>query len=835
MSSRTDPPSRPALRRHVTDRWSFKPVALLLLIPAILAAGALVAVVIAAPFLAAGYGVREVDRRLTAAGADFTRIPRLPQRSTIFANDGKTVLARLYTAPPVNGDQGSTGGSNREIVGLNEVSPIARKAVLAIEDSTFYEHGALNVSSLFRALVENARAGSVVQGGSTITQQLVKNTLGFDPNDKSFTRKFQELALALRVEQKYTKDQIFDLYLNQVYLGHGVYGIGTAAQYYFHEPASKLSLAQGALLAGMFRAPGYYDPVARPHKALLRRNDVMNRMMSLGWVPNTRGERAKQTPLGLAKNLDAFTLPKPPFLVDYLRDQIIEDPNGWYTALGATPEARQEALVEGGLKIVSTLDPKWQRDAQRVANEPWSRWPEPPPGGAPADVGLVALDVKTGAIRTMLSGRHYKQDQTNTVTTSHQPGSSFKPFILAAAFAQGIPPTARYSGVQGPIDDPRCETNGQPWVVINAEGTSTGDLDLYQATTDSVNAVFAHLILDVGPENVASMAQLMGVRSPLLPYCSLATGSEGVTPLDEASGYQTLANGGRHCEPYAVQEIRRGDDILFEHTPDCEHVVKQALAELVTVLLKGPVTSGTAADVFASGWGPWPIAGKTGTADLNKAVWFTGYTRQVVTSVWVGSRGRPYELRDRYGSDLFGSSIAAPIWKAFMLDVMQGYRPIEFPEPILPDVPSVVGMQEDAARKTLRAAHFKVTSEVVGSYLPQGTVVSQDPAGGTTTIPGVTVTIQVSNGVAPVIKLPDLVGLTAQEATAQLSALHLFVDVQRRDVHNDKNVGIVLNQDPAAGKQLAEGSTVTIVVGSKPGAGGNGNGNGNGGGGGGGG
>jgi membrane peptidoglycan carboxypeptidase len=829
MAFRTDPPSRPVLRRHLTDRWSFKPVALLLLVPAILAAGALAAVVIAPPFLAAGFGVREVDRRLTAAGADFTRIPRLPQRSTIFANDGKTVLARLYVAPPVNDQAGSIGGSNREIVTLHEVSPIARKAVLAIEDSTFYEHGALNLSSLFRALVENARAGTVVQGGSTITQQLVKNTLGLDPSDKSVTRKFQELALALRVEQKYTKDQIFSLYLNQVYLGHGVYGIGTAAEYYFHEPASQLTLAQGALLAGMFRAPGYYDPVARPKKSLLRRNDVMNRMMALGWLPAARGERAKQTPLGLAEDLDAFTLPKPPFLVDYLRDEIVQDPNGWYTALGATPEARQEALVEGGLTIVSTLDPAWQRDAQKVANEPWSRWPKPPPGGAPADVGLVSLDVNTGAIRTMLSGRHYKQDQKDTVTRTHQPGSSFKPFLLAAAFAQGIPPTARYSGVQGIIDDPRCDgANGEPWNVINAEGTSLGDLDLYEATADSVNAVFAHLILDVGPENVVAMAQRLGVRSPLQAVCSLATGSVGITPLDEAAGYQTFANGGKHCEPYAVQEIRRGDDILYDHAQDCEQVIARPLANLVTDLLKGPIATGTAADVFASGWGPWPIAGKTGTADLNTAVWFTGYTRQVVTSVWVGSQGDPYTLRDQYGSDLFGSSIAAPIWKAFMLDVLQGYPALEFPAPNLPQVPSVVGMQVDQARATLLAAGFKVAVEAVGSYLSAGTVASQDPAGGVATIPGVTVTIQVSNGEAPIVQLPDLVGLTVEEATAQLSALHLFVDVQHQDVSKDKDVGIVLAQDPAAGKKLPEGSTVTIVVGTTPSDGGNGNGNGNG-------
>jgi membrane peptidoglycan carboxypeptidase len=228
MWRRIDPSSR-ADPRPVTDRISFKPVALLLLIPVILAAAGLTALLIAPPFAGAAFGVHELDRRLDAAGADFTKIPRFPQRSIIYANDGRTELARLYL-------------DNREIVHLNEVSAVARKAVLAIEDSTFYEHGALNWTGLVRAMIENLKARDVVQGGSTITQQLVKNTLGLDPKDRSVERKFQEFALALRVEERYTKNRIFGMYLNQVYLGHGVYGIGTASEYYFHKPASELTL-----------------------------------------------------------------------------------------------------------------------------------------------------------------------------------------------------------------------------------------------------------------------------------------------------------------------------------------------------------------------------------------------------------------------------------------------------------------------------------------------------------------------------------------------------------------------------------------------------------------
>lgn len=826
----TDPPPTHApARRPISDSWSFKPVALLLLFAVLLSSAGVLAVVLSPPFLAAGLGVKELQSRLDAAGADFTRIPKLPQRSTIYANDGKTVLAHVYL-------------DNREIVPLRKISPIARQAVLGIEDSDFYEHGALNLTSLVRAAIENVRAGGFVQGGSTITQQLVKNTLGLDPNAKTIERKFQELALAQRVEQAYSKDKILELYLNEVFLGNNVYGIGTASRFYFHKPASELTLAEGATLAGLIRAPSRYDPIAHPHQAWTRRNDVLNRMIGLGHdnggINAKRGEHAKAQLLGIAANTDASYLPTPPFLVTYVRQQLAADPNGWYTALGDTARQRTNTIAEGGLDIITTLDPGWQKAAQKAASAPWDRTPLHPEVKPEPDLAIVSLETHTGAIRTMLSGRDYLHDQINTVTTQHQPGSSFKPYILAAAFEQGIPPTATYSGAQGAI--PECfNGDGSVWTVTNAEGTSLGTLDLYRATADSVNAVFARLIVDVGPANVVDMAERAGITTYLPPYCALATGSVGITPLDQASGYQTFANSGIHCTPFAVSEIRRhgrNNKVLYQQVPDCTRVVSAPIANLVTDLLKGPVTSGTASSVFASGWGSWPLAGKTGTADSNKELWFAGYTRQVTTAVWVGSPQNPYPMPDYWGYSVFGGSVAAPIWKAYMVNVMEGMPPRDFPPPELTKVPSVIGLTPQAAIAILKEAGFKADSQVIDSFLPKGTVAEQNPTGGSQTIPGITVHLGISNGVAPHVTLPSVKGSTLQDAKAALASINISSTFVERSTDDPKLEGLVFGMSPDAGSSVLEGSSVTLFVWAKansgpgpdpsPSPGGNGNGNG---------
>ncbi len=794
-------PSRRASRRPVTDRWAFKPVALLLLLATVAASSAAAAVLLSPPFVGLGMAIQELGRRLDEAGADFTRIPAFPQRSTIYANDGRTVLAHVYL-------------DNREIVPLSEISPAFANAALAIEDSTFYEHGAINLSSMLRALSENLRAGEVVQGGSTITQQLVKNTLGLDPIDQSIERKFQEAALALKVEQRYDKDKILAMYLNQVFLGNNVYGVATASQFYFNKPPSDLTLAEGAMLAGMIRAPAYYDPLERPHKAWLRRNDVLNRMIALGpsWLKPRRGEKVKSSPLGLAENVGEVTLPNPPFIVSYVRDQINEDPNGWYTVLGDTPKERERSLSEGGLQIVTTLDPQWQRAAQRAADLPWANAPSNPNRKPPADLGIVSIENDTGAIRTMLSGKSFDEDEIDTVTTPHQPGSSFKPYILAAAFEAGVVPTARYSGDQTAITDPRCTTNGQPWYPLNAEGYSRGYLDLYTATADSVNLVFVRLILDAGLQETVDMAHRMGVLSPLPPVCALGTGSVGISPLDQASGYQTIANEGVHCEPFAVAEIRKGDQLLYTHRPDCERVLNRTIANVITDMMVGVVDHGTASGVFSSGWGPWPTAGKTGTANENTNVWFAGFTEQVTTAVWVGSQGVPFPLSEYFGEDVFGSTVAAPVWKAYMLEVMEGMDPIEFPEPELVPVPGVIGLSEEAARGALREARLKVVVKSLDSYLPAGTVTGQLPTGGTLTFPGATVTIFISTGEAPVSSVPNVVGMNRAEAIAVLRASNFFAGVVEETTKDEEQDGIVLSQVPEPGTRLPEGSTVTIDV-----------------------
>ena len=284
-------------------------------------------------------------------GADFTHIPRFPERSTIYAADGKTVLATLYL-------------DNREIVDLPDISEMGRKSVLAVEDAQFYEHGPLDWTSLIRALLTNAATGEVVQGGSTITQQLVKNAITGDTS-QTFQRKFQELALAINVEQRYTKDQILSLYLNDVYFANGVYGLGTAADFYFHIPASKLKLTQSAMLAGLIRSPNYYDPLAHPVKARIRRNVVLDRLAELGWVKQGRiDERRRRRSLSLRTR--PARLRQPPFFVHYITDQIITNVDGQFDAFGKTENARRRRLYEGGLKIFTTLDPDWQTAAQ-----PW--------------------------------------------------------------------------------------------------------------------------------------------------------------------------------------------------------------------------------------------------------------------------------------------------------------------------------------------------------------------------------------------------------------------------------------------------------------------------------
>ncbi len=805
-------PRSPRDPRSVRDRVSFKPIAALLLIPVILATSILAAAVLVPPFAAAGLGVNEIRSRLDALGSDFTRIPRFPERSTIYAADG-SVLTQVYL-------------SNREIVPLASISRATQRAVLAIEDSDFFQHGALDVSSLIRALIQNARAGEVVQGGSTITQQLVGSTLGPQRFDQSIEGKLQELALSIRVEQRYSKAKIFEMYLNQVYMGHGVYGFGTASQFYFRKPARDLTLLQGATLAAMVKAPERYDPIDHPARTRKHRDDVLKRMEALGWLSSGRLARLRAERLRLPPNAGQLTRRHPPFFVKYLTDQIIENESGEFTSLGTTENARRRKLFEGGLDIHTTLEPDWQSWAEEEARKPLRVSIYPPAGSPAPDVSIVTIDNRSGAVKVILSGRNYRKEELDLATTGHQPGSAFKPFVLAGAFQEGIPPTQTYSS-----SSPWCSPlwDDEDHCVSNAEGSGVGLVDLFTATEDSINVVFAQLIFDVTPEVVANIAgRMVGMdpRTEGFPsVASLATGSVAISPVDMAAGYQTIANDGRHCDPYTVQSIERDGKVLLEHERACDPVLKRGDARLITSMLEAVPVSGTAASAFG-GWGSWPVAGKTGTAQENTNVWFGGYTKQFTTVVWVGSPGNPYSM-----GHVFGGTVAAPIWVSFMSRVMQGLPAIGFPDPPKPPegpVPSVIGMKRAEAITTLSEAGFRASVEIADDRAPKGQVFSQSPGGGTVTALGTLIRIQISTGVPAQVTMPRVVDMRGYEATAFLQSLGLVVELVRVETGNPNKVGYVLAQDPRSQSLVVQGGTVTIFVGERP----NGNGNGNGGGGG---
>jgi penicillin-binding protein 1A len=782
----------------------------------ILATSILTAAILAPPFAAAGFGVQEIRSRLDALGSEFTRIPRFPERSTIYAADG-SILTRVYL-------------DNREIVPLSAIAPAAQRAVLAIEDSDFFAHGALDWSSLVRAMIQNARAGEVVQGGSTITQQLVGSTLGQDRFDQSIEGKLQELALAIRVEQQYSKTKIFELYLNQVYMGNGVYGFGTASEFYFRKKPRELTLLQGATLAGMIRAPEYYDPLDRPKKMLLRRNDVIKRMAALGWITAEREERLKARPLRLPEAAGELSRRHPPFFVKYLTDQIVENESGEFDALGRTEKARRRSLYEGGLDIHTTLEPDWQSWAEEVGRQPLRVSIFPPAGSPPPDLSIVTIDNRSGAVKVILSGRNYRHDELDLATTGHQPGSAFKPFVLAGAFKRGIPPTQTYSS-----SSPWCSPlwDDEDHCVQNAEGGGQGTVDLWTATENSINVVFAQLIFDVGPSVVADITERMigmDATEGLLPVPALATGSVAISPVDMAAGYQTIANDGRHCDPYTVQSIERDGKVWVEHERTCDPVLKQADARLITKMLEAVPVSGTAASAFGA-WGNWPVAGKTGTAQENTNVWFGGFTKQFTTVVWVGSPGNPYSM-----GSVFGGTVAAPIWVTFMSKVMQGLPAIGFPDPPKPPegpVPSVIGMKKKEAIATLSEAGFRFSVEIADSLTRKGQVFSQSPGGGTVTALGTIVSIQISTGEPGQVPMPRVVKMRGFEARNLLESLGLVVDIQRVETGNPDKIGYVIAQDPPSQTLVTQGTTVTIFVGDE-GKGGGGGGDGGGGGGGGG-
>jgi membrane peptidoglycan carboxypeptidase len=729
-------------------------------------------------------------------GQQDIQFPRFPERSTVYASDGQTVLANIYL------------DENRKIVRLNQIAHIARRAVLGIEDFRFYQHGGVDWKAVIRAAVANLKAGSTVQGASTITQQLIKNVTG--NREESFQRKLTEACLAIAVEQRYTKHEILELYLNDIYFGHGLYGIETAAESYFGVHASHLTLAQSATIAGLIAAPGRFDPIDHPRSSLDRRNQVLNRMAAIHWINTDRALQAEAQPLGLVSNAGAIPEQKNPFFVQYITRKILANENGEYDALGKSYKERKHTLFQGGLKITTTLSTKWQQDALGIV-----RSHLPVPSDPEAAVSMV--DTKTGAIRVLVSGRNFRESHQDLVTglngtAGRQAGSAFKPFALVAAFRQGVPPGKVYDK-KSPIFLPECND----WHISNAEGGDAGGLvDLWTATQDSINVVFAQLSRDIGPENIVTAAHDMGITSPLPAVCSVALGTGSVAPLEMSNAYATLANNGKYCPAYAVERIvGPAGKPIYRHVAEiaCHQAISPDIAHQVTAMLQRVVCCGTG---YRSNIGR-PQAGKTGTNTQYRDAWFVGYVPQYATAVWLGYPQGEISMYNVEGfSEMFGGDIPAEIWHDFMSDVVSGLPALDFPPPPPPEngpVPKVVGLMLNAATKALADANFTADPTDVPSSEPKGTVVAQSPSAGTHAVLGSAVHISVSTGHAAKKVVPNVIGMSEADAQAALEAAGFKVNVVEIPTSDKKQDGVVIDQDPKGGNKREEGSTVSIAVG----------------------
>lgn len=588
----------------------------------------------------------------TLKPVDLDKERPLALRSTVTASDG-TVLARFYK-------------ENRSPVGLERVSPVLIDAVLAAEDNNFFEHGGYDLKAILRALIANLREGEIVQGGSTITQQYVKNTYFRNPA-KTFERKTRELRLALEVEREFSKEEILERYLNTVYLGHGAYGVKAATETYFRHGVGRVTPGEAALIAGLIKAPSDTDPYNNPHGAMQRRDHVLDLMVKAGRLSAAKAGRAKRAELPITPRPPLVST-KQPYFVEAVRQEILSDPR-----LGSNPGMRDRLLHEGGLRIESTLVPELQRVAERsveiILNEPRD------PAAA-----LVALETGSGKVVAMVGGRDWSASQVNLALgaagggSGRQAGSSFKTLTAAAAMEAGIPLHTMFDSAPAEFD----LGEGSVWRVDNYSGLDYGRLPLDEALIRSINGVYARLALVIGGGAIASQAQIMGIKSKLSTYPSVALGATDVSVLDMAAAYSTIANKGVAVEPTTIESVHTADGGMYE--PD-QDVIPGAMsagnAYLLTSVLEQVIKRGTGT---AAAIGR-PAAGKTGTTDDYADAWFVGYTPQLTTAVWVGYPERRIPMTSVHGIQVAGGTFPAQIWQRFMSAAHEGLPVKDFELP----------------------------------------------------------------------------------------------------------------------------------------------------------
>ncbi len=580
----------------------------------------------------------------------------IPVETTYIYDINGGLIARLH------------GDVNREVVTLDRISPHLKRSVLAMEDAYFYTHKGIDPSGIGRAILANFNAGGTVEGGSTLTQQLVKNL--FLSNERSLNRKVAEAVLAMRVEQVFTKEQILEMYLNQVFWGKNTNGAETASQNYFGKSAADLTLGEAAMLAGTIQAPSAFNPVDNYPESKKRQGLVLDRLVEIGWSTPAEVKAAKAQKITIRKQGISYEASRVPYVSQAVTAELEE-------------KFGRDAVLQGGLRVQTTIDLKLQRIAEEVANEGHKDLVD---RGAYADqLALVAVDPRTGFVKALVGGvGDFDKNQFNrAVLARRQLGSSFKPFVYYAAFATG-----NYTPDSVIDDSPMNIPDGdEPYIPRNYDNKFSGSITIRQAIAVSRNIPAIKLGIEVGNENVVAICRKLGINSPIKPVVSLPLGAADVTPMEVAGAYAVFASGGYKSKTTLIARVTdRNGNLILDNTPKPELILDPIAVSYLTDTLRGVVTNGTATEAQMSDGRP--VAGKTGTTSDFRDAWFVGYAPQLSVAIWIGN--------DDYSpmaNGVTGGVYVVPIWRKFMERALAG-QPIEqFP------VPSEIQEKEGGKKK----------------------------------------------------------------------------------------------------------------------------------------
>ncbi len=599
------------------------------------------------------------------------------EATTIYTADGE-MLTRLYY-------------QDREYVSLEDIPIELQQAIIAIEDTRFYDHHGVDLRGITRAITVNLQERARAEGASTITQQLARNTLL--THDKLFSRKLQEMYIALQFERMYTKNEILEFYLNEIFLGHSTYGVKSAARFYFNKDISDLTLGESALIAGMPRSPNYYSPYNNLENALRRRNIVLNRMEDLGIITAEENQAARDEEINIERG-ETEEEDIAPYFVEHIRRKLIEQ-------FGA------QKVYSGGLEVHTTLDFEMQKEAEQTINNAFETYLPSRDNNSgnvnesslQPQIGLLTIEHNTGHIKAMIGGRG--DDKFNRTTQANrQPGSAFKPFVYTEAIRNG-------AGTGTVIDDIREEyqvevgDEERKWIPRNADDNYLGPATAREGLARSRNVMAVKLLNEYGIRNTMLTAQEMGIRNLIEPdrNLSLALGglTRGVTMLEISQAFGTLASGGIRSEPISITEIIDSHgNTVYSNSPQRAIILDEAEAYLVTNMLKTAIQPGP--EIWGTGWRAnlnRPAAGKTGTTSNFQDAWFIGYTPELVTSIWIGEDSpskMEYPVLDEDGdvvvndngetvTETIGSGYSARLWGDYMERALADYPVTDFDRP----------------------------------------------------------------------------------------------------------------------------------------------------------